>query len=59
MILEKNGDSASFLKVLNKLNANVVSGDDFKALEGKYIRLSPRTHEVNEKFIELLEQLEK
>jgi len=52
-------NSASFLRSINKNNANVVSGDDFRGLNGKYIRLSPRTHEVNERFVEILGQLGK
>lgn len=58
-ISEKFGDSVSFLKALNRKNVNVVNGDDFKGLESRYVRLSPRTHEINEKFVNVLEQLEK
>lgn len=56
-ISDKFEDSTAFVKILNKLDANVVNGDDFKGLKGKYVRLSPRTHDVNEKFIDILEKL--
>ena len=46
--------SKDFISTLNKHNANAVNGDDFRGLNGKYIRLSPRLHETNKKFIEIL-----
>lgn len=58
-ISNKFSNSSSFLRAINKKDANAVNGDDFRGLEGKYIRLSPRTHEVNEKFVKILEELEK
>ncbi len=52
-------NAKSCIKTLNALNANAVSGDDFNGLGGKYIRLAPRMHEMNERFVEILEKLVK
>ncbi|MDA1079703.1 MAG: aminotransferase class I/II-fold pyridoxal phosphate-dependent enzyme [bacterium] len=58
-VTEKFKNVTAFIQAINKKNANVVSGDDFKGLRGQYVRLSPRTHEVNVKFVRILEELEK
>lgn len=54
-ITSKFKSSKDFIKALNSHNANAVNGDDFRGLNGKYVRLSPRLHETNKKFIEILQ----
>ncbi len=56
-ISSKFKDSKSFIYELNKKDANAVDGNDFKGLEGKYIRLSPRKHEINSKFIQIVREI--
>jgi histidinol-phosphate aminotransferase len=56
-VTNKFSDSKHFIKALNAKGANVVDGDDFRSLHGRYIRISPRTHDVNEKFIEIVKSL--
>ena len=56
-ISNKFKSSKDFISALNKNNANAVSGDDFRGLNGKYIRLSPRLHEINKGFIEILNRI--
>lgn len=54
---KKFKNSRDFIRQINKHQANAVDGDDFRGLGGKYIRLSPRLHHENEKFIEVLKTL--
>ncbi len=56
-ISNKFKSSKDFINTLNKNGANAVNGDDFRGLNGKYIRLSPRLHETNKKFVEILNQI--
>ena len=49
--------SENALIELNKKDANAVNGDDFRGLGGKYLRLSPRLHEINVAFIDILKNI--
>lgn len=49
--------SQQFVAALNERGANAIDGDDFQGLSGMYIRLSPRTRDVNEKFLAVLEEM--
>lgn len=56
-VTTKFHNSEDALRKLNEKEANAVNGDDFRGLNGKYLRLSPRLHEINEAFIEILKGL--
>jgi len=56
-ISNKFKSSKDFIKAINNNNANAVNGDDFRGLSGKHIRLSPRLHNINKKFVEVLTTL--
>lgn len=53
-VTSKFKSSNSFIEFLNTHDANAVDGNDFRGLGGKYVRLSPRNQETNEKFIEIM-----
>lgn len=56
-ISNKFKSSKDFVKAINNNNANAVNGDDFRGLNKKYIRLSPRLHDTNKKFVEVLNKI--
>jgi len=49
--------STEFVRLLNKNGAHVVDGSCFRGLGNKFIRISPRGHETNIKFIEIVKKL--
>lgn len=50
-------NSSEFVKVVNAKGINVVNGNNFRGLKEKYVRLCPRMHKVNQKFIEALKNI--
>ncbi len=46
---------SSWIKKLNEHNVNVINGKDFKLPQ--YVRISPRLHEINMKFVEVLTKI--
>lgn len=54
----KRGQTASrVLFKLHKLGATAINGQDFRGLDDRYLRLSPRDAQTNRQFIECLKQV--
>jgi len=49
--------SQYFTKLLNKKNVSVVDGSNFRGLGNKFVRVSPRTREINIKFLRVVGDL--
>lgn len=49
--------STELIKKLNKFKANAVDGKFFPSVGNKFIRISPSTHNINQKFIEIIKKL--
>lgn len=56
-VSSKFDNSKDFIDELNKRDANAVDGNDFRGLGGKYVRLSPRKHDINSRFIEIVREI--
>ena len=54
---KKIGSSSIFVDLLKKHNVNVINGKFFPTLGDNYIRISPQHHDINKKFIEILNTL--
>jgi len=50
-------DSKEFVERANKKGVNVVDGNNFRGLGGKFVRLCPRLHQINEAFIGVLKEI--
>lgn len=49
--------SSKFVKLLNKNDVSVVSGNSFRGLGDKFIRISPRLRQTNKKFLRIIDKL--
>lgn len=56
-ISRKFDNSSQFIEELNKQGAQCVDGKSFPDLGDKYVRLSPRDHHTNEKFINIVRKI--
>jgi len=50
-------NSNEFVEKVNNLGVGVVDGDNFRGLGGKFVRICPRKHEINKRFIEMLRNI--
>jgi len=51
------GSSANFTKLLRENNVSVVDGNNFKGLNNKFIRISPRQIKINKEFLSVIDKL--
>ena len=49
--------ASEFVRLLNKNNVSVVNGKSFRGLDGRFIRVSPRSRKTNLLFLQVIDKL--